>query len=441
MNNNLFGTDGIRRTIGIPPLCAQNLPKLGYAIGQWTHNYYGKNPHILIAHDTRGSCSFVKASLKAGLLQHALTIHDAHVLPTPAVCQLTSQEDIFNLGIVISASHNPYQDNGIKLIDGKQGKLSLHHELAISQLFFCSSKTTPNYMNLGNDIPFLYGRQQYIDTITKHFPNNFLRNKKIVLDCAHGATYLVAPTIFRQLGADVITINNQPNGTNINENCGVLYPHQLQKAVIDNNANIGFAFDGDGDRVMAVNKNGELKDGDDLLVLLLEHPLYNKEHTVVGTIMTNQGLEVHLQKNNKQLIRTAVGDKYVAEQLEQHQLTLGAEQSGHIILRDYLNTGDGIFTALRILESINYTYNYDLLTFKKFPQILINVPVSQKKDLAAIPLVNVIDYHKAQLTNGRLIVRYSGTENVLRVMVENDDVQQAQLIGTALSQALAEQLG
>ena len=441
MNNNLFGTDGIRRTMGIPPLCAQNLPKLGTAIAQWAQKKYGQNPNILIAHDTRGSCSFVKSALKTGLLQHSITIHDAHVLPTPAVCQLVFQEEIFDLGIIISASHNPYQDNGIKLIDTHKGKLSLLDELAISNLFFDYGNNTPNYMNLGSDIPFLYGRQQYVDNITQNFSHNFLHNKKIVLDCAHGATYLVAPTIFRQLGAHVITIHNKPNGININDSCGVLHTSELQKTVINTHADIGFAFDGDGDRLMAINKDGEIKDGDDLLALLLEHPQYQKEHTVVGTIMSNKGLEVHLQQHNKQLIRTAVGDKYVAEQLEQHNLLLGAEQSGHIIIRDYLNTGDGIFTALRTLESIMYTNNWDLHTFKKFPQIIINVPISYKKDLTCAPLAHIIDTHKLQLPNGRLIVRYSGTENVVRVMIENDDAKQAQIVGNALSHALAEQLG
>ena len=439
MNTNLFGTDGIRRPIGTPPLCAQDLPQLGYALGQWAQKNYGNNPNILIAHDTRASCSFVKAALKTGLLQHALTIHDAHVLPTPAICQRVAQEDIFDLGIIISASHNPYQDNGIKLI-GAQGKLSLKDELDISTLFFGQSNT-PNYLHLGNDIPFLYGRQQYIDTITQHFSTNFLHTKKIVLDCAHGATYLVAPTIFRQLGADIVTIHNKPNGTNINRACGVVHPQTLQKAVLKHKADIGFAFDGDGDRVLAVNKYGEIKDGDDILALLLEHPHYKKEQTVVGTIMTNQGFDVYLQQNNKRLIRTAVGDKYIAERLEKNNLTLGAEQSGHIIIRDYLNTGDGIFTALRTLESLIHSNNWELKTFKKFPQVLINVPISHKKDLTSRPLAQIIEKHKALLSNGRLIVRYSGTENVVRVMIENDDAHIATTVGTALSRALAQELG
>ena len=260
--------------------------------------------------------------------------------------------------------------------------------------------------------------------------------KKIVLDVAHGATYRVAEQIFNALGAQTIIINNTPNGTNINHHCGALSPALLQEAVVLSCADAGFAFDGDGDRVIAVNRHGVIKDGDDILALLLQHPAYVHLTTVVGTLMTNCGFETYLTTHNKNLVRTAVGDKFVIEKLEQLNTILGGEQSGHIILKDIINTGDGILVALRVLESLLHSGNWDMETFIKYPQVLINVPVQTKKDLNSSPLYDIISTAQAKLTSGRLLVRFSGTESLLRVMVEAASLEGAHAIGLDVAQQL-----
>ena len=423
---NIFGTDGVRGAVGKFPLTSEHLPIVGSAIAEWAYEKYGSNPRILLAHDTRISCSFVKSALKSGLLKFPVTIHDAGVLPTPTVFNII-QKQKYSFGIVISASHNPYHDNGIKIIDAKTGKITVLDEQKIS--FLIQKKNiTQNYDLLGIEEPHTCAHEEYASSLSNYFPANFLRGKKIVLDCAHGATSVLAPRIFRSYGAHVITINNNPDGKNINKDCGALEPKGLQKKVLTEDADAGFAFDGDGDRLIMVNNKGEIRDGDDILFLLLTNPLYIDTTEVVGTIMTNYGFEMFLKNHNKKLTRVAVGDKYIAEYLEKNNLLLGGEQSGHIIMRDYLNTGDGIFVALRVLETLLLHNNFDAHTFTKYPQLLRNVPVNFKHDLNTSPLLDIIQHTKSYLTNGRLIVRYSGTENLLRIMVENLDMDTAERI-------------
>src|ERR1700733_7543834 len=263
---------------------------------------------------------------------------------------------------------------------------------------------------------------------------------RIVLDCAYGACSFYAPEIFRLFGAQVIPLHTHYNGTNINDQCGAVHPQALQRAVLENNADIGFAFDGDGDRVITVNSEGIVKDGDDLLAMLTHHPTYMREQAVVATSMSNQGLHDYLAQVGKQLIRTQVGDKYIVQELQKQNLLLGAEQSGHIIVRDYSNSGDGIFAALRILQTIQITGNKNLTTFSKYPQLTINIPVSHKKDLRQNPMQTYIQAHEQQCKAGRLLVRYSGTENVLRLMIEHPDEQQARIIINSLANVLHKEL-
>lgn len=443
MKKNLFGTDGIRTAVGKAPLSLDRLPHLGIAIARWAIAKYGEQPEILIACDTRVSAPFIQAALTSGMLLHPIAILDAGILPTPALHALLSKKSCV-LGIVISASHNPYQDNGIKLIDAQLGKLSEQDELEISALFFESLPDYFGYSTFGTVSAYTDARKDYIAHVLSCLASadipSFLQDITVVLDCAHGATYLVAPDIFAALGAQVIVLNTEPNGININQKCGALHPEQVQEAVKSYKADIGFAFDGDGDRLVVVSKSGEVKNGDDILALLATHPLYQDQKAVVGTIMTNQGLELHLASQGKQLIRTPVGDKYVAEQLHQSHLVLGGEQSGHIIMRDYIPTGDGIFTALRVLEAIIFSDNWEINTFTKYPQLLINIPVLAKKDLTQHPLASIITDYKAQLPGGRFEIRYSGTENLLRVMIESDSITRANSIGSALASALKAEL-
>lgn len=438
MIDNIFGTDGIRATMGTATFTPLLLQQLGKAIAQWSINKYNKNPKILLGHDTRISCDFVKSSLKSGLLLYPIQLYDGQILTSPAVCQLITFQEDFDCGIIISASHNPYHDNGIKIID-KTGKLSLEDELIISALFQ-EKNNSYDYNNLGTEILWPQAEQLYINTLNSFFHLDFLTGKKIILDCAHGASFRLAPHIFKQFGATTIILHNKPDGYNINQNCGALYPLSLQKAVIDHHADAGFAFDGDADRVIMVNKNGKIKDGDDILALLLNHPQYKATQHMVGTIMSNQGFEFHLNNHGKKLIRTAVGDKYVCASLVEQGLLVGGEPSGHIIARDYLNTGDGIFIALRVLESLIINDNWEMKTFEKFPQVLLNVPVLQKKDLTGNPCEQIISYWRKELHNGRIIIRYSGTENLLRIMIEDNDYQHAYAIGDQLAQQLLEVL-
>jgi phosphoglucosamine mutase len=430
----MFGTDGIRATVGNAPFTTPDLHKMGLALGSWIIKKYGENATVLIGHDTRLSCSFVKSSLKSGLLAHPVCLIDAGVLPTPAVVQLALNHETISCGIIISASHNPYQDNGIKIIDGTKGKLSAQDEQDITDLFYRPAFEY-NYSQLGEEHFWGNAQKTYSDHIKSFFCPDFLRNKKVVLDCANGAAFDVAPALFRHFGAEVIAFAHEPNGKNINVTCGAVHPEALQRLVLEHHADAGFAFDGDSDRVIAVNHLGEIRDGDDILALLLDHPLYKNTRTIVGTIMTNQGLESWLNLKNITLLRTPVGDKYIARRLDKDGLLIGGEQSGHIILKDYLPTGDGIFTALRIMESIANN-NDDMKTFNRFPQILINIPVKNKKDLTQEPFANMLKLHEEKLSNGRLVVRYSGTESILRIMIENDNKTQAEEVAQTLASKL-----
>jgi phosphoglucosamine mutase len=437
--HNIFGTDGIRTRIGKDPLTIEALPKLGMAIAQWAHEKYGHPPRILLGHDTRQSCALVKSSLQSGLLSISASIHDASIIPTPAICALVNTSCDFDLGIIISASHNAWQDNGIKIIEKKTGKLSYEDELRITRLFY-EQTIKPLYTAAGDIYYITDASQNYIKILERFFSPLLLLGKKIVIDCAHGATSTLAPLIFKHFGADVIVINNSPTGININEECGALHPEKIQKTVIAHKADAGFAFDGDGDRVIAISRDGEIKNGDDILSILLDHPAYMHTRAIVGTVMTNQGFDAHLSQRHKKLLRACVGDKYVSELMEKEQCIIGGEQSGHIILNDYLFTGDGIFTALRILETLCLSNNWGMQTFSKFPQVLINIPINQKTDLASPHLANIIRIHEDLLPHGRLLVRYSGTEAVLRILVEDANSYMAQSIGKQLSEQLAKQL-
>lgn len=440
MSVSLFGTDGIRGPVGRAPFTQEQLPLLGSALAQWSQETYGHHARIALACDTRQSCAYIKAALASGLLHYPIKLSDAGILSTPALSYFTQKMNQVDCGIIISASHNPYNDNGIKIIDARHGKLSAAHEQRISELY--TSHTFPEnlYHTFGSQEYIPHAALHYSAAVSSWFSPNFLRGKTIVLDCANGALSALAPQIFEQLGAHVIALNNTPNGTNINAACGALHPTAVKIAVERYNADAGFAFDGDGDRVIAVSKNGEIKDGDDILALLLDHPRYCTTSIVVGTDMTNHGFISFLKQRNIRLIRTKVGDKYIAHCLEQEQLLLGGEQSGHIIIRDYLDTGDGLFTALCALEAMSITNNWNMRTFTKFPQLLINIPVSVKKDLSTPAIAHIIEQGNAQLRSGRLVVRYSGTENVLRIMVEDDELSYVQQLGNYVANALKEVL-
>jgi phosphoglucosamine mutase len=435
----LFGTDGIRNRVGNLPFTQDALPRLGEAIARWAMQTHTQRPRILIAHDTRISCSWVSAALESGLLQYPITIRTADTLSTPAACLLAHINDEIDCGIIISASHNPFHDNGIKIIR-KNGKISAEDELMIMHFFYNPSLTLIDYNNLGSRKAYATAIDDYVTHIINMFPKRMLEGKTIVLDCANGATYNVAQTIFERLGATTHMLYDMPNGVNINDNCGAVHPGNLARVVREQHADAGFAFDGDGDRIVAVSADGAIHNGDTILALLLDHPRYKQTSHVVGTIMSNHGFAHFLNQRDKKLVRANVGDKHVALALETNNLLLGGEQSGHIIMRDYMNTGDGIFTALRLLETFTINGNWAMHTFTPYPQVLINIPVCQKKDLSCPPFSGIIEEYETQLHAGRCVIRYSGTENLLRIMIEDDTLEHATVIGTALSQKLSKAL-
>lgn len=427
----MFGTDGIRGRFDASLFSIEQLHKLGLAFGSWFCQIK-KNPTLIIMSDTRQSGYYIKSALKSGILLYPVHIIDAGILPTPGASILLEH---FNAdgALIISASHNPAHDNGIKIITAR-GKLSAQEEAAL--IAHINQLSAPSFTLLGTESYCHDAEQIYTQSIIKHFNPHFLQNKRIVLDVAHGACSTVAPRIFKEFGAEVITINDQPNGNNINDNCGSTHPHTLQHAVQEYNAWCGFAFDGDGDRTIAVCNKGTIKDGDDILAILAQHPRYHKSSGIISTTMSNQGLEHFLQQRNTQLIRTSVGDKYVIEQLKKECLLLGGESSGHIIMYDRYATGDGIFTALTVLETLLFLNNNNFITFTRFPQFLHNIMIHHKMDLQQDPCAHVITQAQQEIYPGRIIIRYSGTEPILRIMTESLDEEKARHIGTRLAQEL-----
>ncbi len=437
-----FGTDGIRGNAEQFPFTDDALFAFGKALACWAQKkYQKKNPKILLGADTRISGLRIKKALVQGFASEGIVLFDAGILPTPAVCQLIVYDQSFDAGIVISASHNPYHDNGIKIFDARRCKLTPQDEKEIIELFDQYFIPSAYDQQPGCPvIPIEDSLVSYHNKIISLFNVGFLKNVKVVLDCAHGATSIIAPAIFRALGAEVVTIAASPNGMNINDQCGALHPELLSKTVLEQKADCGFAFDGDGDRILAVGRQGEQKDGDDIIALLLGLSRYKDLPTVVGTVMSNQGYENYLVELGKKLIRTSVGDKYVAAKLEEEGLPLGGELSGHIIIKDYLTTGDGIFVALKVLEAVITHNNWDMKTFEKYPQVLINVPIAHKQDLSMQPFVQIIEDHKKLLGTGRVIVRYSGTEPLLRVMIEAATLDLASAVANDLAYVLQKTL-
>ena len=435
-----FGTDGIRGNAEQFPFTGQALKRLGRAIALWAHEKYDavSCPKFLIAMDTRISGPAIKNSLCEGLIVGGVDVVDAGVLSTPALCKIITHDQSFNAGVVISASHNPYYDNGIKLFDAQRCKLTPHDEQRITALFEEGVKDESDTERAGWLTHWSEATLAYQALVLSRFPEGFLKSVHVVLDCAHGATYDLAPKLFRDLGARVTAIAVEPNGTNINDHCGATHPEPLRAAVLKFGADCGFAFDGDGDRIVAVNHKGDIKDGDDIVAFLLNHVRYQHSTAVVGTIMSNQGFATYLKNLGKAFHRTKVGDKHVVEKLETEQLLLGGEPSGHIILRDYMATGDGVFVALMLLETAIDHNNWAMQSFAKFPQVTINLRVNKKNDLTQHPFATIIAKHETMLENGRLVVRYSGTEPLLRVMVEAAQYDQAHEVATSLVQQLSE---
>ena len=435
-----FGTDGIRGKFGQMPITPEFALKLGFAAGKVLKRNSPKNkPIVVMGKDTRLSGYILEAALQAGLNAAGVYVHLLGPLPTPAIAHLTRALHA-HAGIVISASHNPYFDNGIKFFSGEGKKLPDALQNEINQELE-KDLVIDDTANLGKSVRVKDANGRYIEFCKSTFPYHFdLSNLKIVVDCANGAAYSVGPSVFRELGAKVIPLYNQPDGLNINENCGSTHPKQLQKAVVEHQADLGIAFDGDADRVVMVDKNGQLVDGDHILYILATQAK-NKPAGIVGTVMSNMALELALQKADVGFVRAKVGDRYVLQALEENGWVTGGEPSGHILTLDKSTTGDAIIAALQVLTVMVEQAKalHELVAdFELFPQVLINVRLQQMIEPYSIPaLVEEFEKAEQQLKGrGRILIRKSGTEPVIRVMVEGDQQQEVDAIANHLADAV-----
>lgn len=432
MSRKYFGTDGVRGRVGTGPITPEFVMRLGYAAGRVLasadhHLAKDAHPTVLIGKDTRISGYMLESALQAGLCAAGVNVRLTGPMPTPAIAYLTRALRA-QAGIVISASHNPFEDNGIKFFSSLGTKLPDEVELAIEAELDKPMQVMAS-AELGRVKRIDDAAGRYIEFCKSTFPNDLdLRGLKIVLDCANGATYHVAPPVFHELGAELVLIGNQPNGLNINLDCGSTHPQALQKAVLENQADLGIAFDGDGDRLMMVDAQGNLLDGDQLLYIIAQHKQQQGSLVggVVGTLMTNLALEHHLAKLNIPFLRANVGDRYVHEMLVEHQWQLGGENSGHILSLDCHTSGDGIIAALQVLSALNAqktTLNAQYQALRLYPQVLVNVTVKERINLKEnAPIQAAVKTAENTLgSTGRVLLRASGTEPKIRVMVEGQD--------------------
>lgn len=421
-----FGTDGFRGEANVD-LTVEH----AYKVGRYLGHYYGKQhddgkAHVVIGKDTRLSSYMFEYSLVAGLTASGADVYLMHVTPTPSVSYIVRTGD-FDCGIMISASHNPYYDNGIKVINGQGYKLEAAIENEIEQYIDGELGEIPfaKKDSIGKTTDYTMGRNRYIGYLLT-IPTRPFKGMRIGLDCANGASYLVAKSVYDALGAKTYVINNEPNGTNINTDCGSTHIEKLQAFVKEKGLDVGFAFDGDADRCLAVDDKGEIVDGDKILYVCgryLKDKGELNNNTIVTTIMSNLGLYKALDKKGINYEKTAVGDKYVFENMMEHGHSIGGEQSGHIIFSKYATTGDGVLTSLMIMETIlgrkvKLSELFHSLTI--YPQLLVNVKVSSKDAVMNdADVVKLNDEIAAELgDDGRLLLRQSGTEPVIRVMVE-----------------------
>lgn len=436
MGKRLFGTDGIRATANTYPMTPNIIMRVGQALGYLIRKDppLNRQPKVVIGKDTRLSGYMVEQALTSGLNSMGIHVQLVGPLPTPGIGFLARNMRA-DAGIIISASHNPYHDNGIKIFGSNGFKISSELEDEIERLVLDTDMDSflveGSLIGRTKRIEDAAGR--YIVDIKNTFPLDYtLDGMRVVLDCANGAAYKVAPMVFAELGAEVITLGDDPNGFNVNDKSGALYPKRMTEAVIKYRADVGVSLDGDADRVIMADENGRVINGDHILSIAA---LYLKEqnrlpkNTIVATHMSNFGLDKLMRKNGIQVVRTDVGDKYVVEEMRKYGYTLGGEQSGHIIFLQHSTTGDGCVAALNVLAVMKATGKRlsqlsDVM--EDVPQILINTKIKNKKELAEIPGFTdlKIDIEKQLNGNGRVLVRYSGTENLVRVLVEGPDKKQ-----------------
>jgi phosphoglucosamine mutase len=440
----LFGTDGIRGVANREPMTAEMAFQIGRA-GAYLFKDEA-NPVILIGKDTRISGDMIEAALIAGICSAGVDILRVGIAPTPVVAYLTRAYHA-NCGIVISASHNPFDHNGIKYIRGDGFKFSDSEEEEIERIYFenHSKDEWPTKENIGRVKELAGAIERYIDYIKNTLLPKFnLKRYKIVLDCANGASFTIAPRVFTELGAKIITINDKPNGININFNCGSVHPASLRKEVLRQKADLGFSYDGDADRVIAVDEKGNIVDGDQIMAicalnLIKKGQLPNK--TVVTTLMSNIGFDKIIEKSGGKVVRTNVGDRYVLEMMNEIKATLGGEQSGHIIFSQYSTTGDGLLTSLQLMKVLREEgkpLSNLASVMEKYPQIILNYEVKDKERFFKnVCINNFIKEIEGELNRkGRIFVRASGTEQLIRILLEGEDKNKLEKISQDLKEVI-----
>jgi phosphoglucosamine mutase len=442
---DLFGTDGIRGVAGEYPLDRDTVYAFGVALGKDAASHQ-PNPEILIGADTRESGTWIAELVAGGLASQGARVRYAGVITTPGVAYLT-RTGAFVAGVMISASHNPYLDNGLKVFGHSGFKLPDDEEELIEQEIFRSREQpiAPEPLGLTVEEPLV---RQYLEFLIG-ISSVRLDGVRVAIDCGNGASYRLAPELFQALGADVVTICCEPNGRNINLNCGALHVEGLQQAVVSHRAHFGVAFDGDADRAIFVSSNGHVVNGDAVLLACgraLKAAGRLPGDTVVSTVMSNLGLERAFDAAKIRMVRTPVGDKYVLEEMVRLSAALGGEQSGHVIFREYSTTGDGMLTALRLFEIAQQAgVGLDELTadLEIYPQCLVNVRVREKKGLLELPAVaeEIRRVEDAFGGAGRVLVRFSGTEPLARVMVEGPDLQQVESFSTSIADVIRREMG
>ncbi len=445
----LFGTDGIRGRINRHPITPENVLKVGMAAAVVLRKEHGRNM-VLIGKDTRLSGYMIESALTSGICSMGMNVTLVGPLPTPGIAFLTRTLRI-DAGVVISASHNPFYDNGIKFFSHNGFKLPDSVERMIEE--HVADDTLSKYRVKGEEVGKAYrlddATGRYIEYIKSTLPKgSTLEGIRVVVDSAHGAAYKTTPWLLRELGAEVISINDNPNGVNINDGCGSLYMEGLQKAVITNKADIGIAHDGDADRTLFCDEKGRIIDGDQVMGIcaldMAQKNLLEKD-TVVSTVMSNLGLEKFLQKHDITMIRTKVGDRYVVEKMLDGGYNFGGEQSGHIIFLDRNTTGDGPITAVQVLnlmKSNNKALSKLIAKIPLFPQVLMNVVVEKKQDIRSVPEIEkVVRKAEEKLDGrGRVLVRASGTEPKIRVMLEGEDMKLINKLGRDISKVIKEKM-
>ncbi len=452
----LFGTDGIRGVANQYPMTAELAVRLGQAVahhfrGQYENSRkpFGQRTRIVIGKDTRVSGYMFESSLAAGITSMGADVQLVGPLPTPGISFLTTGMRA-DAGIVISASHNPYQDNGIKLFGADGFKLPDEEELAIEELILGDNPPRPATDQVGKATRIDDATGRYVVFLKNTFPRHLtLEGLRVVVDCANGAAYKVAPSVLRELGAEVFTMGVTPDGFNINQECGSLHPLATARRVRETRADIGITLDGDADRVKLIDEKGEIVDGDGILALCAIHQKERgqlQQDTLVTTVMSNVGLEVALKRHGINLVRTAVGDRYVVEEMRKSGYNLGGEQSGHLIFLDHSTSGDGLLAALQVLAIMQHRQKplSELSTvMTPFPQILVNVDVREKPPLEQLDgFQKLVTEIEGKLdTEGRVVARYSGTESKARIMVEGPDDQTVKTYADELGRELRTLIG